>query len=92
MDNDNNMTRDQLINLLEINEKRVNHVHEALWEEEKHYTWISYILAGGLISVFLLIVQNIDKIKYVFSYHFFHRSHFTRFIGNNRLLYRIQSD
>ena len=63
MDNDNNMTRDQLINLLEINEKRVNHVLEALREEEKHYTWISYILAGGLISVFLLIVQNIDKIN-----------------------------
>jgi len=31
----------------------MKHHHDALWKEETHYTWISYILAGGLIYVLI---------------------------------------
>lgn len=56
------MEDNDLIKLFDVNERRVIDNHDSLWQEEKHYTWISYILAGGLISIFLIVLQNQNTI------------------------------
>jgi predicted neutral ceramidase superfamily lipid hydrolase len=59
MANDKNITQvncEELCKLLDFAEQRLRHNHDALWKEEVHYTWISYVLAGGL--VFLLSQIN----------------------------------
>jgi hypothetical protein len=53
---------DNLIKLFEINEQRVRHHHDCIWKEETHYTWAAYILAGGLIGILALVVQNVSRI------------------------------
>jgi len=42
-----------LLKLLEVISQRVQHHHDALWEEEKHYSWWIYIIFGGLIYLYL---------------------------------------
>jgi len=39
--------------LLEIISQRIQHHHDALWEEEKHYSWWIYIIFAGLIYLYL---------------------------------------
>ena len=41
----------KLLKYLEIIERRIQHHHDALWEEEKHYTWWIYVLIGFIILV-----------------------------------------
>jgi hypothetical protein len=43
----------ELLKLLEIISQRVQHCHDALWEEAKHYSWWVYIIFAGLISLYL---------------------------------------
>jgi hypothetical protein len=38
---------------LELMAQRINHHRDALWEEEKHYTWWIYITFVGLIYIFV---------------------------------------
>ena len=45
------MDKQELIKLLEIANQRLRHVHDALWKEETHYTWLVYILAAGVVFV-----------------------------------------
>ena len=42
----------QLLKLLEIISQRVQHCHDALWEEAKHYSWWIYIIFAGLIYLY----------------------------------------
>jgi len=42
----------ELLRLLEIAAQRVRHHHDALWEEEKHYSWWIYIIFAALIFVY----------------------------------------
>jgi len=46
----------ELIHLLDIVNQRLRHLHDSLWKEETHYTWLSYILVGGLI--YLLVISR----------------------------------
>jgi hypothetical protein len=43
----------ELLKLLEVISQRVQHHHDALWEEEKHYSWWIYIIFAGLIYLYL---------------------------------------
>jgi len=43
----------ELLKLLEITSQRVQHHHNTLWEEEKHYSWWIYIIFAGLIYLYL---------------------------------------
>ena len=43
----------ELLKLLEVTSQRVQHHHDALWEEEKHYSWWIYIIFAGLIYLYL---------------------------------------
>ncbi len=43
----------ELLKLLEATYQRIQHHHDALWEEAKHYSWWIYILLAGLISLHL---------------------------------------
>ena len=40
------------VQLLEQAKARFKHIHDALWKEETHYTWLIYILAAGVIFIF----------------------------------------
>jgi hypothetical protein len=55
--NDKRIGKEELIKHLEVVAQRVRHHHDALWEEEKHYSWWVYIIFAGLI--FLYINDNI---------------------------------
>jgi hypothetical protein len=46
--------KQELIKLLDIANQRVRNHHDALWKEETHYTWLVYILAAGVISIFFI--------------------------------------
>jgi len=47
------MTSDpELLKLLELASQRLQHHHDALWEEEKHYSWWVYIIFAGLIYLY----------------------------------------
>ncbi len=37
---------------LELCHKEIDRFHQALWEEEKHYTWWIYIIFGGIVAIF----------------------------------------
>ena len=53
------MERDEkLLRYLELVSKRVRHHHDALWEEEKHYSWWLYPILAGL--VYVIIKDNIS--------------------------------
>lgn len=41
-----------LLKYLEVISQRVRHHHDALWEEEKHYSWWVYIIFAGLIYLY----------------------------------------
>lgn len=43
----------KLLKLLELVSQRIADHRDALWEEEKHYTWWIYIIFGGLIYIFV---------------------------------------
>ncbi len=45
----------ELLKLLEIISQRVQHHHDALWEEAKHYSWWIYIIFAGLIYLYFKI-------------------------------------
>ncbi len=47
----------ELLKLLEVTSQRVQHHHDALWEEAKHYSWWIYILLAGLISLYLNLLN-----------------------------------
>jgi len=49
----------ELLKLLEVISQRVQHHHDALWEEAKHYSWWIYILLAGLVSLYL----NLGSLK-----------------------------
>lgn len=38
-----------VVNLYINANNRLRHVHDALWKEEAHYTWLLYIIAGGAL-------------------------------------------
>jgi hypothetical protein len=42
----------ELLKLLEIISQRIQHNHDALWEEAKHYSWWVYIIFAGLIYLY----------------------------------------
>lgn len=42
----------ELLKHFEVTSQRVRHHHNALWEEEKHYSWWVYIIFAGLILVY----------------------------------------
>src|SRR4051794_19186726 len=49
----------QAIELLKIAQTIRDYHHRALWEEERHFTWLLWILITGMAGVFL--VSNLDK-------------------------------
>lgn len=49
---------EKLMKYLGIVSERMRHHHNALWEEEKHYSWWVYIILAGLI--YLLISGHFD--------------------------------
>jgi len=59
----------ELLRLLDIANQRLRHHHDTLWKEETHYTWLSYILAGGLI--YLLVVSTQTKLNLLTTIGFF---------------------
>jgi hypothetical protein len=59
----------ELIHLLDIANQRLRHHHDALWKEETHYTWLSYILAGGLI--YLLVISRQISLDLLIAIGFF---------------------
>ena len=38
--------------------ERLRHHHDALWKEEVHYTWLIYIIIGGII---LTLTKGIER-------------------------------
>ena len=42
----------ELLKVLELASQRLQHHHNALWEEEKHYSWWIYIIFAGLIYLY----------------------------------------
>ena len=50
MNSENDRFENQdLIRLFEVANQRLRHIHDALWKEETHYTWLIYILVAGAI-------------------------------------------
>jgi hypothetical protein len=47
----------ELLKLLEIASQRVQHCHDALWEEAKHYSWWVYIIFAGLIYLYFKLPE-----------------------------------
>lgn len=45
--------KEDLMKLLDLTSQRLRHHHDALWQEEKHYTWWIYIVAGAIIFIYL---------------------------------------
>lgn len=43
----------KLSKLLELASQRLRHHHDALWEEEKHYTWWVYVILGVVIFIYV---------------------------------------
>ncbi len=41
-----------LLKYLEVISQRVRHHHDAIWEEEKHYSWWIYIVFAALIYLY----------------------------------------
>jgi hypothetical protein len=55
-----------LLKSLDLAEQRRRHHHDALWKEEVHYTWLSYIIAGSLIFLFSTFIgRNIDSATFI---------------------------
>ena len=69
----------ELIHLLDIANQRLRHHHDALWKEETHYTWLSYILAGGLI--YLLVISRQISLDLLIAIGFFLAAVTLSFIG-----------
>ncbi|MFC1912603.1 hypothetical protein ACFLX7_00150 [Chloroflexota bacterium] len=47
-----------LIKHLEIVSQTAKHHHDAIWEEEKHYSWWVYIILAGLIYIYVNVDGN----------------------------------
>ncbi len=47
---------------LEIAQKRIEHQHSVLWQVETHYTWLVYVIAGGLAYVFFEAPPNLQDL------------------------------
>jgi hypothetical protein len=45
-------SQQELLKLLEVISQRIQHNHDALWEEAKHYSWWIYIIFAGLIYLY----------------------------------------
>ncbi|RKY18092.1 MAG: hypothetical protein DRP63_02630 [Planctomycetota bacterium] len=44
-----------ILHLLDIVSRQIAHHHDALWQEEKHYTWWVYIVFAALLAIFLQV-------------------------------------
>ncbi|MCX6011172.1 MAG: hypothetical protein NT134_02785 [Chloroflexi bacterium] len=69
----------ELIHLLDIVNQRLRHLHDSLWKEETHYTWLSYILVGGLI--YLLVISRQTSLDLLTAIGFFLLAFFLSIIG-----------
>ena len=47
----------ELLKLLEIISQRIQHHHDSLWEEAKHYSWWIYIIFAGLIYLYIRLPE-----------------------------------
>lgn len=47
------MDRSELLKFLEIAQRRIENQHSVLWKVETHYTWLVYIIAGGIAATWL---------------------------------------
>jgi hypothetical protein len=43
------LTKENIIELYINANNRMRHIHNALWKEEQHYTWLLYSLIAGVI-------------------------------------------
>lgn len=50
------------LKFLEIIQNRIEHQHSVLWRVETHYTWLVYVIAGGLAYVFFEAPPNLQKL------------------------------
>ncbi len=48
----------ELLKLLEIISQRIQHHHDSLWEEAKHYSWWIYIIFAGLIYLYIRLPES----------------------------------
>ena len=69
----------ELMKLIELANARIRHHHDTLWKEEVHYTWISYILVGGLI--YLLTVSTQLQLNLITATGFFVTALLLSFVG-----------
>ena len=66
MNSQNGQSENQeLIKLFEIANQRLRHIHDALWKEEAHYTWLIYILVAG--AILALNVNDLPIVAIVLS-------------------------
>jgi len=50
-----------LASFLELAQRRIENQHSVLWKVETHYTWLVYIIAGGLAFVWLSVDPNLEE-------------------------------
>lgn len=50
---------ERVLKFYEVTSGRVRNHHNALWEEEKHYSWWVYVLFVGVVSLY--IFANLDN-------------------------------
>lgn len=55
----NPLEEDNAIRLFTNANQRLRHIHDALWKEETHYTWLVYILIAGVVWI---LGSDIDEI------------------------------